>query len=422
MAGDSDPTNAQLMRTTPTSTRIRAPHVPPVGTRRGVVLLLVLSAIVVAAVLAYAMLAAASLDAQGSAHARAAVQAESMAENGVNLAMHYLLHPADSPVALIQGGHGDWHYPGQTNLALGDDSLDVIVTNVDPGTFRIDSVGRSRDADGAICTRQLRVQVVGVGDWEAAGAALFTGNVQLDPDVQVNGNLVTDGSYLGGGTVTGTKRAANYTSHVGDATWAAPPLPPEVTVPSFAALNLVRAANERGGWYAYNGSRCRADVITSTPLTASPTPGANNAGRVFVYDGTEPLVLAGSAPTDFAGTLVVTRADLVLTQQWRFLPVSAMPGLLVAGTTTLSGPGSRLNVDGIFYCGDGFGASSTLVATPVLVSGAFLYGGPSGPTIGANFVGAPTFTFAASKAAVPDLTYQGIRYKRLQIEDWEQVN
>jgi hypothetical protein len=99
-----------------------------------------------------------------------------------------------------------------------------------------------------------------------------------------------------------------------------------------------------------------------------------------------------------------------------------MPALLVAGKTQLNGASGKLTVNGVYYSGDGFGSSTTTAANPVTVNGAMLCGTSSGTTFGASVPGALAFNFDSVKASVPDLTDQGIRYQRLQIEDWEQIN
>lgn len=390
--------------------------------RRGVVLLLVLSVLAVAGILAYSILAAAALDAQSAAHARAAVQAESMAENGVNLAMHYLLHPDDSPVALVLGAAGDWHYPGQSNIAVDEDKFSVVVTNLLPATFQIESTGQSRDADGNPCTRRLRVRVVGIGTWAARGAVQFATDVDLEPDVLVEGNLVTSGKYDGGGSVSGMRLASNYATYSSDPLWGPPPAPPEQTVPAFQGLTLVRAVNERSGYYVYNNARCRADYISSSTLSSPPSPTATNPGRVFVYTGSTPLKLSGGSTNDFDGTLVVTQANLLVERGWRFRPLGGMPGLLVAGSTTLMGLDAALEVEGVYYNGGGFGVSITTNSNPVVIKGTMMGANSSPLLLGMDILGPLKFTFDSSKVAVPDLTNQGIRYDRLQIEDWEQAN
>lgn len=388
--------------------------------RRGVVLLLVLSALVVASILAYAILAAASLEAQSSAHLRAAVQAELMAENGVNTAMHYLLQPQESPVALVEGMAGDWHYPGQANVAMGEDSFSVTVINLSPGRFRIDGYGRSRDSDGALCERHLRVHVVGVSDWAARGALQFASKVKLDPDVTVVGDVVVDGDYEGGGAISGVRYASNHVT--GDPSWGAPPIHPEMVVPPFDGLNLVRAIQERSGKYVYGNSTCKVDYILFSPVLLPPLASTHNPGRVFAYVGTSPLTLGGLAAATFNGTLVVTQADVVITQDWTFNPQPSMPALLVSGKTSLNGGSGKLTVNGVYYSGDSFGSSNTTALSPVTVNGSLLCATSSGTTFGSSVPGALLFNFDAVKADVPDLTDQGIRYTRLQIEDWEQMN
>ncbi len=390
--------------------------------RRGVVLILVLSLVAIATILSYGMLAAAAMEAQSAAHAAASIRAQAMAENGVNVAMHYLMNPQDSPVPLVKGGAGDWHYPGQANLSMGEDTVSVTVTNPQPAVYRIRAVGRSLDAEGEICERELAVRVLGISAWAARGAAQFSKNVQLAGNVTVNGNLVSAGSYLGGGTVTGSILAANHTAHDGDPKWAAPPLLPELAVPSFDSLNLVRAVSGDGGWYIHNGQRGKVDYILTETLETPPTPSASNIGRVFVYAGSTPLVLAGAAPATFDGTLLVTQADVQVKNAWTFTPQSGMPAMLLPGSMTLEADAAQLVANGVVYLGDGFGTSHSLAVTPITVNGAFLSPRTSLSALASEIPGNVSFTFDPNKADVPDLTDQGTRYTRLQIESWELVN
>ncbi len=391
-----------------------APH-----RRRGVVLLLVLSALVVATIIAYSILAAASLDSQTSLNARGSVQAEMMAENGVSLAMHYLLHPGESPVALVNGAAGDWHYPGQSNIAVGTDSFSVSVLNLSTGRYRIDAIGKSRDADGKVCERRLRVRVLGVGEWLHRGAAHFSRDVKLDPDVRIESTLWVDGRYDGGGVVLGTRHATNWSASPG---WGAPLSKPELAVPAFSKLNLVRAVNENTGYYVYDGQRCRVDYILLDSMLLPPVPTLTNPGNVFVYTGSSPLKLGGLAAATFDGTLVVTNANLEISQNWTFTPKARMPALLIAGKTSLNGTAGKMTVNGLYYTGDGFGASTTTSVDPVTVYGSLLCATTSGTDFGSSVNGSLRFFSDAVKGYVPDLTAQGIRYSRLQIEDWQHVN
>ena len=403
---------------------LQAPIRPrPAAKRRGVALLLVVAMLALAGVLAYSLLASSSIAAESAAHARATVVADLMAESGVSLALHYLRHPQDSPVPLINGASGDWHYPGQSNVGIDGESFSVQVSNIAIATYEIYSVGRSRDADGNVCTRMLRVRVIGIGDWVARGAAQFAADISLDPDVLVEGDLLSSGQFDPTlGVVMGRKLAANYTSYTIDATWGPPPALPELVTPSFGSLDLVRAATQRAGYYFYDGARCKADYITSSTLSSPPAPSAENPGRVFIYSATTPLTLSGASARTFQGTLVLTNANLVIQQNWTFTPVAGMPGLLVKGTTALNGLSGSLTVNGVFYNGGGFAASTTTSLAPVVINGTMLCPVTTGHAVGSTIAGPLKFAFDAVKATAPQLTRQGVRYSRLQIEDWEQVN
>ena len=405
---------------------IAAAGAPRPGSRRrrsGVVLLLVVSLLAVAGILAYALLASSSIEAEAAGHVRAALVADSMAESGINLALHYLLHPEDSPVAMVKGAFGDWHYPGQSNVGIDGDSFSVTVTNMAIATYQIDAIGTARDADGNTCTRKLRVRAVGVGQWTARGAVLQSADLSLDPDVVIEGNLVTNGQFNPvAGTVTGMKLAANYGAYTADPTWGPPPALPELVVPAFSSLDLVRAVTERSGYYAYNDSRCKVDYITSSVLSSPPVATAENPGRVFVYMGVTPLTLSGAGARTFQGTLVVANTSLIVQQNWTISPEAGMPALLVKGTTAISGTSGTLTINGIYYNGGGFTTSTTTHAAPLTVNGVMLCPVISLHTLGSTIGGPLKFTFDAARATAPRLTGQGVRYARLQIEDWEQVN
>ena len=385
-------------------------------------MLLVMCVMVVVTIVAYSTLAAASLQAQSASHARAATQAQAMAESAVSLAMNYLLRPEESPVALVKGASGDYHYPGQANVTVGGESFDVAVSNPRIATYVINATGRSKDGSGATVERKLRVRVVGFGTWKAAGAAQFAQNVTLGAAVKVKGDLVAAGNYSGGGTITGLRRAANYTMNIGNPQWAAPPTLPQQVVPPFASLNLVRAVTENGGKYAYNGQLYSVDYILTNPVTKPPKASASNPGKVFVYAGAAPLAFAGGGHQHFEGTLVVMQADLLIQQRWCFLPEKGMPGLLVAGTTRLSTNNSESRIEHVFYAGKGVTGPGKGTGKDLEVNGVILHGTPAGPMMASDFVGGLEFTYDAKKATVPDLTQQGIRYDRLQVESWEPLN
>ena len=386
----------------------------PTG-RRGVAYLLVLAITSVVAILAAAYLSEASLGARVAADRRAVAEAEGMVRSGVEIVKHYLLNPGDSPVALVTGTAGDAHYPGGTAIMITETgSVDVVVTNPDVATYDVTVTGRSVSATGETVESKAIVRLVGVGDWHALAGVQLAGDVTLNSRHRFDNGLATMGSYLSGGSISGTIYAKNYSGQSG---WAPAPVLPLKTDPGFAALNLARAASSSNRYYLWNGQRCQMQVLASTTISSTPTPGPANPGSVFVYTGSSPLTLAIPSGGQFEGTLIVTQAPVYVSGDNKVRPQADLPGLLVKHRIVIN-MGAALEVENALYTAGGVWSSSLAqIFSLGMVPPDWLPGG--------LYYGRTRVNGSESRSEVPssppdlsDLTDVGIEYDRVQVESW----
>lgn len=385
--------------------------------RHGFAYLLVLALLTTAAILTYAAVASSALQSQVAANERAVAEAESAARSGVDLARHYLTFPHDSDEPLIAGDAGDVHFPGRSGIVLSSTSrLDIEVTNPDVATYDVVATGTSRSTTGEVVRSTAKARLVGLGDWSPLALAQFSGDTSFGSDVLIRGSLMTDGNFLGGGTVEGSISAANYASNPG---WSAPPELPIRTLPDFDALNLVRAAGSTG-FYLYNGQRCRMQRITSSTLTSEPSASEQNPGRVFYYDGSEPLELKISSGT-FTGTLIVTDAEVHVFDNQDIEPLANLPALLTRHRVYVAS-GGRLQTSSITYLNDAIWSASTTLLLILRFDGNELL--PAGLYNGNLRVNASEARVEPSGVThvIPDLTDQGIEYDFVEVERWSDVN
>lgn len=133
--------------------------------RHGIAYLLVLVAVAAAAVMGWAMLSVSSLRAQVAVNATDGVDANALAESGVNLAIYYLRFPDRAPIDPVIGAAGNEHYPGEANLAPFPEStatVSVAVTNPQPDEFRIVSVAQLPAGQGGATLTHTVVVTAGL--------------------------------------------------------------------------------------------------------------------------------------------------------------------------------------------------------------------------------------------------------------------
>ena len=113
--------------------------------------MIVLIVVGVAAVLAFALVGSQGTLLQASDNGVKAMQADALAESGLQLATYYLKNPSAAPIL-----NADGYYPGQTGVSLGSGqqgTVDITVTQASSGTFDISCTASS--GTGSTLTRKV---------------------------------------------------------------------------------------------------------------------------------------------------------------------------------------------------------------------------------------------------------------------------
>src|SRR4030095_5832457 len=108
---------ADVMRRPAHSRNSPSPNIPGEGKhRRAMALLMVVTVLGVVAIVGFALLSAASLQAQAASNSTRSAEAASLAESGMELACYYLLYPSKAPVAIPVGSY----WAGATGIHFGN--------------------------------------------------------------------------------------------------------------------------------------------------------------------------------------------------------------------------------------------------------------------------------------------------------------
>jgi hypothetical protein len=309
--------------------------------RNGVAMILVLCLIATAAIMSWAMLSSASLQAQAQYNMEQQVQRSNLAESGLTLALHYLKSPAQSPVALVTGPHGDQHYPGQAELLLWADApgkVAISVTNTASGKFRIESRAVVNDRPTyAIADVMLRTS-----GYKVEHGAKFNRDVSIPSNVQVTGPVTASGSVGGQtGNITGAITLAS------SAPVASPSAVRVLQETLQTPLNPV-GANRRS--YTWNGQQYQAQKLPFIVM-GTLTPDASNPAGVWYADTGANLAFTN---VTINGTIVSHSAtwDVRFMGNCTVTPLPGMPAVVTNGdidvcTTSLGT--TRATLNGLVY-------------------------------------------------------------------------
>src|SRR5688500_4570629 len=153
--------------------------------RPGFALMMVKVVVAVAAVLALSLLYSSTLQAKASTGRAAIVQAELLAESGLNRATYYIFNQQDAtkcPFALSIGNSYT-----ENNVSLGNavnGSFDLSIERVGQYRYRVTSTGKATSAAGT----PLRKRVTALVDINyTTFAATFEGNVTIPAGMTIEG-------------------------------------------------------------------------------------------------------------------------------------------------------------------------------------------------------------------------------------------
>lgn len=388
----------------------------------GLALVVVLAAIALAAIMGYALLASASLQSQMSSNKKSIVDADSVAESGVNLAMYYLQHPESAPAL---GPDGYW--TGGTNIALNGQTQAtlerVTVTQNPAGSkfYDIESVGNA----GGRLSRTCKARVYVESRYNTKYALAANSDFAL-PGLQVSttikGKIRTDGVISGGsgaviddsveavaGSLSGT-----LISTSGSVTVKPRSSYPVTSAPSYSQITLLKDLPN----YTYNGQTYTASVIPAA--TANRTLLANaTTNPLNVWYATGDVTLTGTVILD--GTLVIAGTTRSLIINGNGIDIRAKPGmpaLIVGKDVRFQATGHQLKVEGLAWIGDDVTTASALNTNLTLeVKGALMFGGAT-PTVASGFKGTFKSEFDASLADVPELSGVGQVPSSVKVISW----
>ncbi len=166
---------------------------------RGYILLLTLVFLGIFATVAVAYLNFVTASARSARYDIASSQALALAEAGVDEAIYQLDQDPD--------------YGGETDTALGGGVFTVVISNANTSTKRITATGSVPSAATSAATQTITV----LADINSSlvsfhyGVQVGAGGVSMNNGSQIIGNLFSDGSISGSGTITGDATVASGT-------------------------------------------------------------------------------------------------------------------------------------------------------------------------------------------------------------------
>jgi hypothetical protein len=386
--------------------------------RRGISLMLVTAFVGIASVLGLALLSSAALQSAATRNQDLVIQADGLAESGINLGTYWVQNLADStkcPAAVTSLAIGGKYVQSNLTVKNVPGKIKVTVERLSYNRFQVTSVGKSaEDLSGQGVGRTLTAQVdanyygyaisatnLSSGNLVIPATTTITGDifstvpVTLATGATVNGEIFdapasggSGGGGLLGGLVGGVVNVLTGTLNAVVATLVPPP--------SSANHYLT---------YTYNGKSYAAREITaSSLLNTTLNPDANNPLGVFYHKGA--LTLAGGAKVngtlvvkDVAGGLLGLGADpgvLRVTGKGNALTqnVPNYPALVADSDVSFEATNATLDVAGLAYTGGRVTHAGTVTGSALNIVGGLLFGG----------------TTAALDSSVPTrLTYDRVR-------------
>jgi hypothetical protein len=370
--------------------------------RRGISLMLVTAFVGVASVLGLALLSSAALQSAATRNQDLVIQADGLAESGINLATYWVQNLADSNkcpsnVANLAIG-GKYNQTGVTFKNV-PGKVKVTVERLTYNRFQVTAVGKSDDSGGQGVNRSLTAQVdanyygyaisatnLGSGNLVIPATTVITGDifstvpVTLATGATVNGEIfdapASGGGGGGGGGLLGGLLGGVVNLLTGTLNAVIATL-----VPTPATANHYLT-------YSYNNKTYAAREITATSLkNTTLTPDANNPLGIFYHKGT--LTLEGGAKVngtlvikDVAGGLLGLGADpgvLRVKNQANAIAQSApnYPALLADSDVSFESQNATLDVAGLAYTGGRVTHNGNVTGSVLNIVGGLLFGGPT---------------------------------------------
>ena len=396
--------------------------------RRGISLMLVTAFVAAASVLGLALLSSAALQSAATRNQDLVVQADGLAESGINLGTYWVQNVADttkvpSNVAALNVGESTT----QQNLAIKNTpgKFDVTVSRLSYNRYQVTAQGKSTTTDTTdndSAKRPLTAQVdANYYGYAISATNASSGTLAIPATTTIDGDVFSSIPVSSSGTVNGTVYDAPPSSGGGSGGGGGGLLGGllgGVVNVLTGTLNAVVAtlvptpatANHYGS-YTYNNKTYAAIALpaTITNATYGPDPNTNPLG-VFYHKGT--LTLAGGAKIN--GTVVVKDDPggllglgaqpgmLKLAGKGNAIKVTTpnYPALVADSDVSFESSDAALDVTGLAYTGGRVTHAGTVTNSAFNVVGALLFGGGTPALDGAVRT---HLTYDRVRASVPSL-------------------
>lgn len=360
---------------------------------RGVALVLVLCALALVAVLGFAMLSSASLQTQASNNSLDALNAETLAESGIELAALYLQYPERAPVMIPDGGY----WTGANGIQFGASvtgTIDVVVSNPEPKVYHVVSTGHvgAGSPIQRTVTAELRVEP----GFKVRNAMGYAGSGFVPTTATINNDLQAAGLVTNRGTINGRLIAPVAPVNLGTIRggWKLPTADNSNSIPSWSKLRDFRT-------YDWHGTTYSAVEIAALPNGTVLGPTANNPAGVYLCKSD----LAIYYDVKINGTLIVDGAQFnVYGGRNQITPQPGFPAAIFKGDCYLRGPGVVRDVtfNGLTWVGGAIKSSGSVSTGFFNFSGAVLFGGSG--SVDTTYGGRLTVTYDSSKITGVELS------------------
>ncbi len=382
--------------------------------RSGFAMLQVICVVGVATVLSLAMLSSSVLQVQANTNRAMAMQADALADSGLNLALYYIENPLSAPMR-----NSDGYWPGENNISFGtavNGTADVTVVRTATNTYSVTSTGRAGSGAGAQLSHTAKAVVKSNKGYTVNKAVSFnaTGPTLIDVVLEIHGNVISRGAInlplLH--TVDGIVNATSITQILGLVLGKVKINSSVVNIPTAYTVNTYKT-------YTYAGQTYRATEIAAASVGGAGAviygPTADNPAGIYYYSynntaKSSTFTLNGNVTIN--GTLVVDNADLIVNGDNN--AITAAPGYpaligskdftVIGGTTGILGigaTGSDIAIKGLTWLGGSFKTGASAHNADVVITGALLFGGNG--SVDSGFQGRVKVTYDATRASAPDL-------------------
>lgn len=360
--------------------------------QRGISLMMVTAFIGVASVMGMAVLSSQTLQTTACASADLAVQADALAESGLNVGLYYLQNLNDSTKCPSTVGSASYKETGGRLGSAVNGTYDLTIaynSRANPTRYTLTSVGTAGGKVSRTLTATVDVNYFGYGLvlWNTSSTTTLPANLN------VTGDVFALSAVQNNGTVAGTLYSSSISGSGTATSTAATTAKSYTPVPSTVAHYYPQYTYYKDG-KNYSPSIILLGSLLGTALSVNLI---SNPAGIYYHSGD--LTLSGN--TKITGTLVVTGKLYVSGTGNSITSTSNYPALIVDSDINFMSSGAQLDVTGLVYTGAKVGKASNVSSGRLNITGALLAAGGSSafdPQVQVNI------KYDRARASVPSLT------------------